>query len=119
MLQRLEAEGIRAYLQDENTVTTFPVWTIAVGFIKLMVPEEQAPRALELLNEWENAYKLAIACPKCGSNNVQYVPQAVNPVNWIMAIVTWLFSNYAVSAKQVYKCYNCGNEFDEMEDPPA
>ncbi len=114
VLQRLEAEEITAYLQDENTVTVSPMYSMAVGGIKLMVHEVQAPRALELLKEWETEYKEAAACPKCGSHNILYGPQAENPGNWIIAIATWLFGNYAVSAKQVYKCNNCGHEFENI-----
>jgi DNA-directed RNA polymerase subunit RPC12/RpoP len=114
VMQRLEEEGIRAYLQDENTVTIDPILTNAVGGIKVMVHEEQAPRALELLAEWEKVYRQAISCPKCGSSNVLHVTQAKNPANWVIAIATWLFGNYAVAAKQVYHCYDCGHEFDEL-----
>lgn len=114
VLQRLEAEEITAYLQDENTVTVVPMYSMAVGGIKLMVHEEQAPRALELLKEWDADYKEAAACPKCGSHNILLVPQAANPANWFVAIATWFFGNYAVSAKDVYKCHNCGHEFENI-----
>jgi len=53
MLQQLEAEGIRAYLQDEHTVTINPLLTNAIGGIKLMVYKDQVPRALELLSQLE------------------------------------------------------------------
>lgn len=114
VLQRLEDEEITAYLQDENTVTIIPLYSLAVGGIKLMVQEEQAPRALELLKEWEGDYNEAAACPKCGSHNILYVPQPANPANWIMAIVTWSFVSYAFAAKEVYKCHNCGHEFENI-----
>jgi hypothetical protein len=53
MLQRLEAEGIRAYLQDEYTVTINPIFSNQIGGIKLMVYTEQAGRASELLGMFE------------------------------------------------------------------
>jgi hypothetical protein len=53
MLQRLEAEGIRAYLQDEHTVTINPLFSNAIGGIKLMVHEAQVARAQELLKLFE------------------------------------------------------------------
>jgi hypothetical protein len=53
MLQRLEAEGIRAYLQDEHTVTINPIFSNAIGGIKLMVFEQQVARARELLQLFE------------------------------------------------------------------
>lgn len=53
VLQQLEEEGIRAYLQDEHTVTINPLLTNAIGGIKLMVYQHQVPRALELLGKLE------------------------------------------------------------------
>src|SRR5688572_9765530 len=116
VLQRLEAEGIRAYLQDEHTVTIDPILTSAVGGIKLMVTEQQAPRALDLLTEWEKVYQQAVVCPQCGSSNVHYVTQTSNPANWFSAITTWLFGNYAVAVKKVYRCFECGYEFEELDN---
>lgn len=116
MLQRLEAEGIYAYLQDEHTVTIDPILANAIGGIKLMVFEEQLPRAQELLQQFEQVYKQAIHCPHCGSLNVLYVPQAKNPANWLSAIASWLFGNYAVPVKQVYRCFDCDSEFEDLPD---
>lgn len=113
-MQRLEEEGIRAYLQDEHTVTIDPILTNAVGGIKLMVARDQAPRALELLAQWEQEYKQAVACPNCGSSNVELVTQTSNPANWFSAITTWLFGNYAVAVKKVYHCFDCGHEFEDL-----
>ena len=53
MLQRLEAEGIRGYLQDEHSVTINPLFANAVGGIKLMIFESQIGRAEELLHYFE------------------------------------------------------------------
>lgn len=116
VLQRLEEEGIRAYLQDEYTVTIDPILTNAVGGIKLMVHQDQAARALELLMQWEKEYQQAVTCPKCGSSNVHLVTQTSNPANWFSAIATWLFGNYAVAVKKVYRCFECGNEFEDLAD---
>jgi len=116
VLQRLEEEGIRAWLQDENTVTIDPILSNAIGGIKLMVYHEQVPRAQELLMEMEHEYKQAVKCPRCGSTNVHFVTQTSNPANWLSAIASWLFGNYAVSVKQVYHCFDCDYEFDNLPD---
>jgi len=47
---RLKEEFINCYLQDENTVTIDPLLSNAIGGIKLMVAEQQAERAMEILN---------------------------------------------------------------------
>ncbi|MEJ0106473.1 MAG: DUF2007 domain-containing protein [Bacteroidota bacterium] len=48
-LGRLKEEFINCYLQDEYTVTIDPLLSNAIGGIKLMVAEQQAERALEIL----------------------------------------------------------------------
>jgi hypothetical protein len=48
-LGRLEAEGIEAWLADENLVQTDWLYSIAVGGIKLQVRSEDAGRASEIL----------------------------------------------------------------------
>lgn len=116
MLQRLEEEGIKAYLKDEHTVTIDPILSNAIGGIKLMVYEEQANRALELINSFEQAYTNAIACSRCKSTNVHYVTQSKDITNWFTAIVTWLFGNYALSIKKVYRCFDCGHESESLPD---
>jgi hypothetical protein len=47
---RLEEEGISCWLKDEHTLTINPLWNNALGYIKLMVPDTQYERALEILN---------------------------------------------------------------------
>lgn len=116
MLQRLEEEHIRAYLQDEHTVTIDPILSNAVGGIKLMVHQEQLSRAMELINGFEQVYKQAVVCPKCGSHNVHFVTQGSNPINWLTAIFSWLFGNYAMSVKHVYHCFDCNQEFEELPE---
>jgi len=46
---RLEAEGIRCWLKDENLGQTDWLYNIAVGWIKLQVELQHAPRAREIL----------------------------------------------------------------------
>ena len=119
MLQRLEAEDIFAYLQDENTVTTGPFFSMAVGGIKLMVAEVQAPRALELIEAWEQEFKQSGACPRCGSHNIDLVPLPPKPGNWLGSLFTALFGSYTLPTRGVYICADCGNRFEHLEDQPA
>ena len=54
ILGRLKGEDINCFLQDENTVTTIPFLSNITGGIKLLVPEQEAKRAIELLESFEN-----------------------------------------------------------------
>ena len=48
---RLEAEGIETFVQDELTIQVDPMYSNALGGIKLMVHAEDAARAAEILAE--------------------------------------------------------------------
>ena len=48
---RLEAEGIETYAQDELTIQVDPLYSNALGGIKLMVNEDDVTRANEILAE--------------------------------------------------------------------
>lgn len=111
MLQRLEGEGIRAYLKDEHTVTIDPILSNAVGGIKLMVYSDQWDRARRLAEEYEKTYRESLPCKHCNSLNVEYISRPYNSTNWFTAILIWLFGKNSMSLKKVYHCYDCGHEF--------
>lgn len=68
-LNRLQAEGIQAFLLDENMVATGGgLYTGLVGGIRLQVPEPDVERALSLLPKERKPGPLT--CPKCGSTDV-------------------------------------------------
>lgn len=111
LLSRLESENIECWLQDENTVTINPIWTNAVGGIKLMVKKEDFVRASDIFRESENNRKQAVECPNCKGHNVELVSTPRKASNWISAIFGFLFANYAMSVDKVNHCFNCGHEF--------
>jgi hypothetical protein len=55
-------------------------------------------------------------CPKCGSHDISLVPKQTAS-NMITAVLSWLFSDYAVSAENVYKCGICGYESANLPEP--
>lgn len=116
MLSKLRDGGIQCYLKDEFTVTVDPILANAVGGIKLVVNKDDAAEVFELLKHFDEAYRRNAVCPNCGSNNIELVPKR-NPANMITAILSWLFSSYAVSAENVYLCSVCGYESDTLPEP--
>ena len=117
LLTRLRDAGVQCYLKDEYTVTLDPLLSNAIGGIKLVIRKEDLPEVTELLQSFDNDYKMAVQCPKCGSNDIILVPKA-GVENMITAISTWLFSSYAMSGENVYKCNQCGFESDTLPEPP-
>ncbi len=114
-LGKLQDAGIRCYLKDEYTVTIDPILSNAIGGIKLCVDIEQLEQAKELILAFEHQSRIKLQCPKCKSLNVEYISKP-GAKNWIGAVASWLLGNYAVSAKQVYHCFNCGEEFEEIQN---
>ena len=109
LLTKLRHAGLECYLKDEYTVTIDPLLSNAIGGIKLIVKKADEPKARRMLRLFDREYRNNITCPRCGSHNVLLVPKQ-SPENFIAAIASWLFSAYAVSAENVYKCSNCGYE---------
>lgn len=112
-LGRLEEEGIRAWLKDENTVTIDPILTNAVGGIKLMVPAVQAERAAAILRTQENTFKQQHPCPKCGSRNMEKVTSPRKASNWFSALIGLFVTSYAMPVEKVFHCFDCGYEWNE------
>lgn len=116
LLTKLRDAGIQCYLKDEYTVTIDPLLTNAVGGIKLVINKENSQEVFELLQQFDEDYRRNAVCPKCGSHNIDLVPKRT-AANMITAILSWLFSDYAVSVENVYKCSNCGYESHTLPEP--
>ena len=119
ILSRLEQEGIKAYLQDEHTVTIDPIISNAIGGIKLMVYSEQLDRALHLIAAFEEAYNKAGACPQCGSTNVRFLVEPETGRNWFRSLIDKFTGIYGTGSKGIYHCYDCGNEFTDLQFPSS
>jgi ribosomal protein L37AE/L43A len=117
ILSRLEQEGIRAYLQDEHTVTIDPIISNAIGGIKLMVITDQLARAMQLINGFEEAYNKAGACPECQSTKVKFLIEPETSRNWLKSLVDKFTGIYGTGSKGIYHCYDCGFEFSELQFP--
>jgi DNA-directed RNA polymerase subunit RPC12/RpoP len=115
VLGRLQAQGIRCWLKDENVVTVYPIWTNAAGGIKLMVAEDQFTEAQKLLTEFDREKKNYFTCPYCNSGNIELISSNKEPVNWLSVLTGFLFFNYAMAVK-IWHCFNCGKEFKEPQE---
>jgi predicted RNA-binding Zn-ribbon protein involved in translation (DUF1610 family) len=114
---RLEEDGIKCWLKDENTVTIDPILANAVGGIKLMVANSQAERASSILRILANESKALHPCPKCGSLNIEYVTTPRKASNWVSALLGFFFTSFALPIDKVYHCFDCGHEYPDEEKP--
>lgn len=107
----LEEAGINCWLKDEHTVTIDPILTNAIGGIKIMVPKQQAERAVEILTNLKKEQQAAIRCPKCGSHNIELVSTPRKAINWISALTTFFLGDFAMTVDKVNHCFDCKHEF--------
>jgi DNA-directed RNA polymerase subunit RPC12/RpoP len=113
----LELEGIQSYLKDENTITTNPLYNIALGGIKLQVLEQDYTKAKTYLDQLENTpytnqKNEIITCPSCKSTNIQAGLASYKNITGIPSLLTALsFMIFPFYNKKVYKCMQCDQEF--------
>ena len=75
LVSRLVDEGIDAHLENRQLLGMIPIWTVALGGIRVIVPEDQYESAtllLDKLNSGETALpdEEPEKCPKCGNPKV-------------------------------------------------
>jgi hypothetical protein len=132
---RLLDSDVQCFLSDENSVTINPLYTQALGGVKLHVFERDVPLAKSILQEGglENSFEEGTAeapdqereafpvaeksasdfiCPDCGSSHVGYVQATKNRFNIFTTVVSLLLMVYPFRARQTHHCFDCGHEFD-------
>lgn len=115
---KLESEGITCFLFDENIVSVNPLYSNLVGGIKLKINEEDLVHAKNILLELEQTpYTTeddhAITCPNCQSTHIESGYQSMRSVGAVIsAIISFVLVIFPLYRKSVYKCKDCGAEFN-------
>jgi hypothetical protein len=113
-LGMLQGAGINCYIKDEYTITIDPLLSPALGGMKLMVDEADVQRALELLNEAEQAYVQSIPCPVCKEQRLVFVTETTHHNSWTSRLRSMLLNGQEQEVKIFYRCDNCKAEFREL-----
>ena len=108
-LTKLESYGIECYLYDEQTVNMNPIYSNAIGGIRLMVKEEDLEETRQLLQKFDEDYLQSVKCPECGKPDISLISKP-GATNFFTAILTWAFSSYAIAPESIYQCSNCKYE---------
>ncbi len=108
----LENEGIEAFIYDEHTVTVFPLYSNAVGGIKVKVLKEDLAHAQSILL----ANTALIICPNCKSQNVLTNYKSMKGAKGMLSAFLSLFTvTYPFHYEVVNKCRDCNEEFNLKE----
>lgn len=118
---KLELNGIEAFIADENVTVADPLYMNAVGGIRLTVFEKDKEKALILLakNEeietdeieqeatGESEEIKAVKCPKCGSDNTRQ--EDVSPAAFV---ISFLVLGFPIPfLKRKHHCFSCQHEW--------
>jgi len=113
---KIESEGIEVYMRDTATVDANPLYSNAVGGIKLYVKNEDAEKANQILSQisefsLDDNHQL-IKCPNCGAEQIQMMTSIKDIKSLLAFIFSALITIYPFHTKHKYKCQNCKFEFN-------
>lgn len=117
---KLEAEDIECVITDENIVATDWLYALAVGGIKVRVPDGSADAACAILNlAAPPPLIVAGVCPECGAEDLSrpvlqrktfWVALATVMINPLILPGLVLLVCYLI-AWRPWRCPSCGNTF--------
>jgi hypothetical protein len=113
---KLESEGIEVFIADNNTIDANPLYSNAVGGVKLFVNFENEKKAKFILSQisdfsLDDNNKL-MKCPKCNQEQIEMVTS----IKDFKSLLAFLFSILIVLipfySRYKYKCQSCKFEFN-------
>ncbi len=112
---KLESEGISVFLRDNNTIDTYPLYSNAVGGVKLFVKNDDYIKANEVLSQiseysMDETNQLA-NCPKCNEKQIKMTTSINDTKSLLAFIFSMLFIIMPFYSKHKYKCTKCKFEF--------
>lgn len=112
---KLESEGIEVFMRDNNTVDSNPLYSNAVGGVRLFVKNDDFDKATDIFSNISqyslDDNKKLIKCPKCGAEQIDMITS----IKDLKSFLVFLFSVFLIAipfySKHKYKCDNCKFEF--------
>jgi len=112
---KLESEGIEVFMKDNYTIEANPLYSNAVGGVKLLVSKKDYTKAMKIISQ-VSEYSLDDAselmkCPNCGAEQIDLVTS----IKDLKSLFAFVFSMFLVLlpfyTKHKYKCEKCKFEF--------
>lgn len=111
---RLESEGIAVFLRDHNIVDTNPLYSQAVGGVKMFVATKDAAKAREILSSIPefsiDDHGKPLVCPNCNETQVEMMTSVKGEKSFLGFLPALLFGAFPF-VKYRYRCRNCNHEF--------
>lgn len=104
---KLESEEIECFIADEHTINANPLYSNALGGVKVQVRCADLARAQEILGIHPEVRAAPTTCPKCGSKHVTFS-------KWpgILNLLAFLSLNaFFPRSRLQWNCKACGNSW--------
>ena len=113
---KLESHGIEVFMRDLNTVDSNPLYSNAVGGVKLFVLTEDFDKANEIISD-VSLYSVdddhqPLECPKCGEKQIDMVTSIKDMKSLLAFMFSWISNLFPIYAKHKFKCESCKHEFN-------
>lgn len=103
---RLEANGIKTFMPDQDTATASPMYANALGGVRIQVDESDFEAARELMRGRLPPVSTGIfQCPVCGSDAVHYEKFSTR----YALLILFLFGIPLLWLKNQCSCKVCGH----------
>lgn len=113
---KLESEGVKVFVRDSNIVDSNPLYSNAVGGVKLFVRAEDADKAKTILSQVSkfsiDENNQFIKCPKCNAEQIDMVTSIKDVKSFLAFLFSILIVFMPFYSKHKYKCQSCKFEFD-------
>ena len=113
---KLESEGIEVFIRDNNTIDANPLYSNAIGGVKLFVKKEDENLAYLILSQLSefslDQNNQLMKCPKCGVEKVEMITSVKDIKSLIFLVLSILFFLLPFHLKYKYKCRICNFEFN-------
>lgn len=114
---KLESEGIEVFMRDNYTVDANPLYSNAIGGVKLFVSKKDYSKAKEIITQ-VSKYSLdennkLLKCPNCEAEQIDMVTSIKDFKSLFAFIFSTLFlGTLPFYSKYKHKCNKCNFEFN-------
>jgi hypothetical protein len=113
---KLESEGIVVFMRDNNTVDANPLYSNAIGGVKLFVSRDDYLTAKDIISQ-VSQYSLddnnkLLKCPNCGAEQIDMVTSIKDFKSLSIYIFSLFLGSLPFYSKHKYKCNMCNFEFN-------
>jgi predicted RNA-binding Zn-ribbon protein involved in translation (DUF1610 family) len=113
---KLESEGIQVFMRDNYTVDANPLYSNAIGGVKLFVNSNDYLKAKDIISQ-VSQYSLddnskLLKCPNCNEEQIDMVTSIKDLKSLFVFIFSLLLGSLPFYSKHKYKCNKCNFEFN-------